>query len=160
MLERLQEFVGYTMLLVEINGALSSLITDNLKERVSNGLFLQRVTRIYVAMGQVLCNNATTWLFLLSDLICIALRFGSVVVSLLCAHAGSTAHFDLGSTKLGVVEQEGCLRGCLLFENDSGILRVTLWGDLDTGDLATEELLAVPKHGCLRGRITRKRRSP
>lgn len=61
-------------------------------------------TRTYVAVSQVLSDNATPRLLLLTDLICITLCSGSVVISLLCTHAGSTAHFNLSSTELGVVE--------------------------------------------------------
>lgn len=64
------------------------------------------------------------------------------MVPLLWAQAGSTADLDLGGSKLGVVEQECGLRGCLLFENDGGTLGIAFGCDLDAGNLTTGDWLA------------------
>lgn len=65
------------------------------------------------------------------------------MVSLICVDAGSAGHLDLSSTKLSIVEQEGCLGSSLLFENDRGILCVALGSDLDAGNLTAGEFLAA-----------------
>lgn len=61
------------------------------------------------------------------------------MVSLVQIQASSTAHLNLGGTKLSVVEQQCCLCGSRLFENDGSTLCVALGSDLDTGDLTTGE---------------------
>ena len=110
----------------------------------------------YVAVSKILCDNTAAWLLFLADLICITLATGRFVVSLLCAHTGSTAHLDLGRSKLSVVEQECSLRGSRLFENDRGILTLTLRGDFDASNLATGRLLASIRTTGFEGQIYQK----
>lgn len=82
-LEGLEEAVGNTVLLVEIESALSSLVTN------------------HVAVSEVLCDDAGSWLLLLGNLI--RVLGGDVFLNLLCA-LGSRDR-DLRLAKLGVVEE-------------------------------------------------------
>lgn len=112
----LEELVGNAVLLVEIQGALGSLVTDN------------------VAVGEILGDDAGAWLLLLGDLVGVLLGLGWLV--LLCSLGAGDG--NLGAAELGVVEEEGGLGRRLLLEGYRGILRLAGWGDLDLGDLSAE----------------------
>lgn len=104
------------MLLVEIQGALSSLVTDG------------------VAVGEVLGDDAGSWLVLLGDLVGVLGLGGWLVLP----GALGTRDGDLSASKLGVVEEKSGLGSGLLLEGDGSSLGLAGWGDLDVGDLSAE----------------------
>ena len=114
--EGLKELVGNTVFLVEIQSALSSLVTDG------------------VAVGEILGDDAGAWLLLLGDLVGVLLSVGWLV--LLCSFRAGDG--NLGAAELGVVKEEGRLGGRLLLEGYRGILGLAGWGDLDLGNLSAE----------------------
>jgi hypothetical protein len=111
--------IDSTMLLIQINGTLGGLISDN------------------VAMSQILGNDARSRLLLLSNLIAIALSLCSIVTSVILVGASCAGDLDMSGAKLGVVEEESSLGRGLLFECYGGILGLTSGLDFDAGDLAT-----------------------
>lgn len=140
------------MLLVQIDGTLSSLVADD------------------IAMSQILSNDAGSWLLLLSDLIAITLSLLCIVASIILARASGTGDLDVSGTKLGVVEEESSLRGGLLFESYGGFLGLAGRLDLNAGNLTTVTELgsfkgvASAEYKSLFARmncgLTRRRRSP
>jgi len=99
-----QETSGNPVLLVEVDSLLDALISND------------------VTVGKVLGDNTTARFFLLSDLITITLGVLCVVASIVLIGTSGTGNLNLGSTKLGVVQQESSLSGSLLLEGYSGIL--------------------------------------
>lgn len=85
-------------------------------------------------MGEVLGDDAGSWLVLLGDLVGV-LGLGGWLVLL-----GSlgTRNGDLSASELGVVEEKGGLGSSLLLEGDGGSLGLAGWGDLDLGDFSAE----------------------
>jgi hypothetical protein len=78
--------------------------------------------------------------YLLSDLVGVALSIGSVVTSIIFVGAGGTRDLNVSRAKLGVIEEERGLRSSLLLEGDCRALSASSRCDLDTCDLATEEV--------------------
>ena len=111
--------VCITVLLVQIDGALSGLVTDS------------------VAVCQVLSNDAGSWFLLLGDFIAVTLSLCVVVASIILGRTSSASDLDLGGAQLGVVEEESSLGRGFLFEVYGGFLSLASGLDLDTGNLAT-----------------------
>jgi len=108
------------MFLVELDGALNGLVTDN------------------VAVGKVLGDNAASGLLLLCDLVALTLALLLVVAAIILAAAGSAGDLNLSGTKLCVVEEQGSLGRGFLLEGYGGILSGLGLGDIEAGDLAAE----------------------
>lgn len=107
------------MLVVKIDGLLNCLVTD------------------YIAMGEVLGNNARARLFLLCNLIGIALIVRGIVAVIRVGRC--RGNLDLSRAELGVVEEEGSLCGSFLLESDSCALGgFAGWCEIELGDLTTE----------------------
>lgn len=115
--EGLDETVGDAMLLVELDGTLDGLVTDD------------------IAMGKVLGNNAASGLLLLCNLIALTLLLLLVVAAIVLAAAGGTGDLNLSSTKLCIIEEQGSLGRGLLLEGYSGILGRLGLGNFEAGDL-------------------------
>jgi hypothetical protein len=73
------------MLLVEINGTLDGLISQN------------------VTVGKILGDNAASWLLLLSDLVGVTLGVLCEVASIIIGAARGRCDLDFGGAKLCVV---------------------------------------------------------
>lgn len=114
-----QEAVGNSVLGVEIDGLLDGLVTE------------------YVAVGNVLSSDTGTGLLFLCDLIAVSLGVLCEVASVIIVGSSGAGNLNLCGTELGVVEEEGSLRGSLLFKSYGGILRLSGLGDLDRADLTT-----------------------
>jgi hypothetical protein len=67
-----------TMLLVQVNSTLSSLIGDN------------------VSMSKILSNDAGSWLLFLGDLITVTLSLCGIVASIVLGRASGTGDLDVG----------------------------------------------------------------
>ena len=120
--EGVDEAVGDTMFLVELNSTLDGLITDN------------------VAVGKIFCNNAASGLLFLGDLIAVTLSLVLVVAPIILVAASGTGDLNLSGTKLGIVEEEGSLSSGFLFEGYGRILSGLSFGDFETGDLAAVKI--------------------
>ena len=131
------------MLLVQFNGTLGSLIADN------------------IAMGQVLSNDAGSWLLLLGDLITVALCLGGKMASVILLRASGAGNLDVGRTELSVVEEESSLGRGFLFEGNSRFMGLGGGLDLDAGNLAAVCRISNQSFKKLdRCEHTRRRRSP
>jgi len=108
------------MLLVELDGALNGLVTDN------------------VAMGKVFSNNAASGLLLLCDLVALTLALLLVVAAIILVATGGAGDLNLSGTKLCVVEEQGSLGRGFLLEGYGRILSGLNLGDIKAGDLAAE----------------------
>lgn len=115
-----QEAVGNSVLGVEIDGLLDGLVTE------------------YVAVGNVLSSDTGTGFLFLCDLIAVSLGVLCEVASIIIVRSSGAGNLNLCGTELGVVEEEGSLRGSLLFESYGGILRLSGLGDFDRADLTTK----------------------
>ncbi len=113
------ETTGDTVLLVEIDGTLDSLVTKN------------------VSVSKILCDDTAAWLLLLGDLVAITLTLACVVASIILVGTSGTGNLDLGGAKLSIIEQEGSLRSSLLLKGYGRILGRLPRGDFETGDLST-----------------------
>jgi hypothetical protein len=119
-----QEAVGDTVLSIEVDGLLNSLITED------------------VTMCNILSGDTGTGFLLLGDLIAVPLGVLCEVASVVIAGTSGTGNLDLCSTELGVIEEEGSLRGSLLFEGYGSTLCLSGLCDLDVTDLTTGKELA------------------
>ena len=116
-LESLEEAAGNTVLLVEIESALSSLVSEN------------------VSVSEVLGDDTGSWLLLLSNLIRV-LGGGWAILKLLCTLGARDG--NLGPSKLSVIEQKGSLSCGLLLEGHRCALALSGWSDFNLGDLSAE----------------------
>jgi len=108
--ESLEEFVGETMLVINIKGTLSSLVANN------------------VTVSKILGDDTGTWLLLLGDLICVLLGTMGLfkLLGTLCA-----CNYDLGLSELCVVEQQSRLGGGLFLESYRSILSLSSRSNLN-----------------------------
>lgn len=84
--EGVEETGRDAVLLVKVDGTLSSLVTDN------------------VTMREIFSNNTTSWLFFLSDLIAVSLLVVGVMASIILVGTGCTCNLDLSRAELCAVE--------------------------------------------------------
>lgn len=112
---------GDTMLLVEINGTLNGVVSEN------------------ITVGKVFGYNAGSWLLLLSDIVTVTLSILCEVASIILGAARGRRDLDFGGTKLGVVQEKGSLCCCLLFEGNGRTLSLPGWSDFEVSDLATAD---------------------
>ena len=119
LIEGLDEAVTYTMLLVEFDSTLNSLVADN------------------ISVGKVFGNDTAAGLLLLGDLVTVTLGLVLVVTSIILVATSGAGDLNLSATELGVVEEKSSLGSGFLLEGYSGILRGLGWGDIEAGDLAT-----------------------
>lgn len=113
------------VLLVEFDSALDSSISN------------------YIAVGEVLGQNASAWFHFLGDLVREGIRTLSRLGGSVIAVATNAGDPDGVGTKLGVVEEESSLRSSLLLKDNFGRLGVTVLGDIDFSDLATGNRLVA-----------------
>lgn len=126
-----EEAGGDAVLVVKVDGAGDGGISDD------------------IAVSQVLCDDARTWLLLLCDVVAIAVGVGHgyavVAGRLVGGQACVRSHGNVGGAELGVIKEEGGLGGGVLLKGHGSGLGLALGLDVETGNLAAggEELKLV-----------------
>ena len=117
------EAVGDTVLVVQVDGLLNGLVSN------------------YVAMSEILSNDAGAGLVLLCNLIAITLGVRSIVAVI--SRGRCTRDLDLGGAKLSVIEEESGLCSSFLLEDDGSTLgSLSSWDEVEFGDLATAQMVS------------------
>lgn len=120
-----EEAARDTMLLIKVDSTLSS--------GISNG----------ITMSKIFCDDAASWLLFLGDFVAITMLVVCIMASIILAGSRCTCNLNLGSTELGVVEQQSRL-GCGFFlELNSSILSLSNRSDFKAYNLSTKCMLAV-----------------
>lgn len=116
--QSLNKAVGYSVLLIELDGTLDGLVANN------------------ITVGKIFGDNAAAWFLFLGDLVAVALSLLFVMTSIIFATASGAGDVNLCGTKLSVIEEQGSLSRGFLLESYGGILSRLSFGDVKAGNLA------------------------